>query len=68
MIKIVSPGILVSTQFIFLIIIFYRIFTKVSLIQVYIQKLSNSQVYFESYNKLLNDAKKQTQKIEGIKK
>ena len=68
MIKIVSPGILVSTQFIFLIIIFYIIFTKVSLIQVYIQKLSNSQVYFESYNKLLNDAKKQTQKIEGIKK
>lgn len=68
MIKIVSPGILVSTQFIFLIIIFYRIFTKVSLIQVYIQKLSNSQVYFESYNKLLNDAEKQTQKIEGTKK
>lgn len=68
MIKILSPGILVSTQFIFLIIIFYRIFTKVSSIQVYIQKLSNSQVYFESYNKLLNDAKKQTQKIEGIKK
>lgn len=68
MIKIFSPEILVSTQFIFLIIIFYRIFTKVSSIQVFIQKLSNGQVYFESYNKLLNDAKKQTQKIEGIKK
>tara|TARA_B100000003_G_scaffold208543_1_gene229187 strand:+ start:948 stop:2369 length:1422 start_codon:yes stop_codon:yes gene_type:complete len=68
MIKIFSPEILVSTQFIFLIIIFYRIFSKVSSIQVFIQKLSNGQVYFESYNKLLNDAKKQTQKIEGIKK
>ena len=62
-----SQDILVSTQFIFLIIIFYRIFTKVSSIQVFIQKLSNGQVYFESYNKLLNDAKKQTQKIDGTK-
>ena len=66
-INLFSPDILVSTQFIFLIIIFYRIFTKVSSIQVFIQKLSNGQVYFESYNKLLNDAKKQTQKIDGTK-
>ena len=66
-INLFSPDILVSTQFIFLIIIFYRIFTKVSSIQVFIQKLSNGQIYFESYNKLLNDAKKQTQKIDGTK-
>ena len=64
----VSPENLVSTKFIFLIIIFYRIFTKVSSLQVFFQKLTNSHVYFESYNKLLLDAKNHSEIYTGRKK